>query len=124
MDFGSGQGSILGPVLFYYYVALLVIKKKILTYADDNYQAVSNKCKNAAVKELEEQMSFKQWMSGSGLRVNIEKTEIVVFHRHDTSKAVIKINDIEVKSKQSMCVLGVHFDNRLTWDIHVDTAIM
>ncbi len=37
-----------------------------------------------------------------------------VFHRHDTSKAVIKINNKEVKLKQSMCVLGVHFDNRLT----------
>ncbi len=66
----------------------------------------------------------EQWMSGSGLKVNIKKTEIVVFHRHDTCKAVIKINDIEAKSKQSMCVLGVHFDNRLTWDIHVDAAIM
>ncbi len=45
VDFGSGQGSILGPVLFNYYVAPLVIEKKILTYADDNYQVVSNKCK-------------------------------------------------------------------------------
>jgi exonuclease III len=125
VDFGSGQGSILGPVLFNYYVAPLVIEKKILTYADDNYQVVSNKCKNAAVKELEERMiEAEHWMSGSGLKVNIEKTEIVVFHRHDTSKAVIKINDIEVKSKHSMCVLGVHFDNRLTWEIHVDAAIM
>jgi len=95
VDFGSGQGSILGPVLFNYYVAPLVIEKKILTYADDNYQAVSNKCKNAAVKELEERMiEAEQWMSGFRLKVNIEKTEIVVFHRHDTSKAVIKINDI------------------------------
>jgi len=54
-------------------------------------------------------------MSGSGL---------VVFHRHVTSKAVIKINDLEVKSKQSMWVLVVHFDNRLTWDIHIDAAFM
>jgi len=125
VDFGSGQGSILGPVLFNYYMAPLVIERRLLTYADDNYQVTSNKCKNAAVKELEERMiEAEHWMSGSGLKVNIEKTELVIFHRHDTSKAVIKINDVEVKSKQSMCVLGVHFDNRLTWDIHVDTAIM
>lgn len=104
VDFGSGQGSILGPVLFNYYMAPLVIEKRLLTYADDNYQVTSNKCKNAAVKELEERMiEAEHWMSGSGLKVNIEKTELVIFHRHYTSKAVIKINDMEVKSKQSMC---------------------
>jgi len=55
-------------------MAPLVIEKRILTYANDNYQVIANKCKNASVKELEERMiEAEQWMSGSGLKVNIKR---------------------------------------------------
>jgi hypothetical protein len=125
VDFGSGQGSILGPVLFNYYVAPLVIEDDILTYADDNYLVASGKQKVEMLADLQRQIiKAEQWMSGSGLKVNLEKTELVVFHRYDTSRSEIRVRDKNITSKQSMKVLGVHFDSRLTWDIHVDKAIL
>ena len=125
VEYGSGQGSILGPVLFNFYMAPLIKKKNVLTYADDNYQIAIHKCKTEALKDLQRRiMEAEQWMSGSGLKVNIEKTEMVVFHRYDTSQSEIRIGNVVVKSKQSMNVLGIQFDNRLTWKEQIDNAIV
>ena len=63
-------------------------------------------------------------MSGSGLKVNIEKTELVVFHRFETGQGEIKIGNITITSKPTMSVLGVIFNNRLTWDNQIYKAIL
>ena len=125
IDFGSGQGSILGPVLFNYYMAPFVSTKNVLTYADDNYQLGIHKNKEAALKDLQKRViEAEQWMSGSGLKVNVEKTELVVFHRIDTGRGQIKIGSVTIESQQSMNVLGIRFDSRLAWDLQVDSAIL
>lgn len=57
----------------------MVKKKNILTYADDNYQLAANKNKIEALKELQTWViEAEQWMSGLGLKANINKTELVV----------------------------------------------
>ena len=52
--------------------------------------------------------------------MNLEKTELTVFHRHDTSAAEIRVKDITVKSLPVLKVLGILFDNRLQWDKQVE----
>jgi len=47
-------------------------------------------------------MEAKHWMCGSGLKMNINNTEMVVFHRNRTSQSKIQIEDVVVKSKQSI----------------------
>ena len=69
-------------------------------------------------------MEAEKWMSGSGLRVNLSKTELVVFHRYETSKSEIHVDNVTIKASQSMNVLGIKFDSRLTWDVQVDSAIL
>jgi hypothetical protein len=120
--FGSGQGSILGPILFNFYIATLVILKEIITYADDNYQLGISKDKQTALQK--KVIEAEQCMSGSGLKVNIGKTELVVFHRFESGQGEIKIRNITIKSKPTMSVLGVIFHNRLTWDSQIDKAIL
>ena len=51
--FGCGQGSILGPILFNFYVAPLVIMKEMITYEDDNYQSGISKDKQTALEDLQ-----------------------------------------------------------------------
>jgi len=40
----------------------------------------------------------EKWMSGSGLKVNLKKTEMVIFHRMDTSKGSITVGGNKISS--------------------------
>ena len=55
--------------------------------------------------------------------VNESKTEICLFHRNDEPPIQIKIQNVTITSKKSMNVLGVIFDSKLTWNIHIASAI-
>jgi hypothetical protein len=125
IGFGSGQGSILGPVLFNFYIAPFVKEKNATTYADDNYQVAISKSKKDTLEALQRKViEAEHWMSGSGLKVNVEKTEMVIFHRYETSRGEIRVANTVITSKSTMKVLGIHFDSRMSWDIQVDSAIL
>ena len=64
-----------------------------------------------------------KWLKGSGLVVNESKTEVCLFHTNDQPQIRIKVQDSIVLSRRSMNVLGVIFDNKLTWSIHVANTI-
>ncbi len=49
----------------------------------------------------------------SGMKVNDEKTELCLFHRHNMAQVNVSIGDSIVKSKNEINVLGVLFDSRL-----------
>ncbi len=59
-------------------------------------------------------------MASSGLKVNLEKTELSIFHRYNTSSANIKVKYIVVNSSSTLKVLRILFDNRLQWDKQVE----
>jgi hypothetical protein len=93
-------------------------------YADDSYHLSSSKCKATALQILQTGLgSVEQWMTGSGLKVNLEKTELVIFHRFDSSLGQVKMGQNTITSKHQMNVLGIVFDNRLSWSNHVDKAL-
>ena len=64
-----------------------------------------------------------KWLRDSGLVVNEGKTEICLFHKHDQRKITIKILGIQIESKNFMNVLGVFFDCKLNWSVHVNNCI-
>ena len=55
--------------------------------------------------------------------VNESKTEICLFHKKDQPPINIRIENVNVKSKKSMNVLGVIFDSKLTWNEHIAHCI-
>jgi hypothetical protein len=63
------------------------------------------------------------WLTSSGLKVNIEKTEIVIFYKTDTATTSIKLNEIEVYTKKQMSVLGVIFDSKLEWSFQIENSV-
>ena len=65
-----------------------------------------------------------KWLKDSGLKVNESKTEICLFHRNDTRKVTILLQNEIIPSKKSMNVLGVMFDSKLNWSEHVSHSIM
>ena len=60
-----------------------------------------------------------KWLTDSGLKVNESKTELCLFYRKDTPPVMIRVNNIMINSTSSMNVLGITFDSKLTWAMHV-----
>ena len=119
---GSVQGSSLGPVLFNLFVA--PNKEPEASYADDSYYIAIHEEQAQALKDLEEKLiRAEQWLSGSGLKVNASKTELVIFHKHDSSRGGVYLSQIRIESKAEMKVLGIIFDNRLEWSSQVEKSI-
>ena len=120
---GTVQGSILGPVLFNLFLSPLLEKEDMTSYADDSYLIKANKTKEVALRRLQFQCKkVEKWMTGSGLKVNIGKTELVIFHRMDATVGTIQLNGFEIVSKKEMSVLGVMFDSKLEWSTQVEKA--
>ena len=64
-----------------------------------------------------------KWLRDSGLKVNDSKTEICLFHRKDHPPISLNLNGNNLKSKDSMNVLGVAFNCKLNWQIQVQKTI-
>jgi len=121
---GTIQGSILGPILFNIFMEPLMEVEDSVSYADDSYNIELGDTKIAALKDLELKLiRVEKWMSGSGLKVNLEKTELIIFHRMDTSQGSIKLKGFTICSKHEINILGISVDSRLTWDPQVERAI-
>ena len=111
-------------MLFNLFMSSFVIETNTTCYADDGYCIASADNKTEALSLLQQKVTrAEQWMSGSGLAVNIAKTELAVFHRYDSGSSIIMLRDLEIRSKPVINILGILFDTRLTWDSHVDHCI-
>ena len=121
---GTVQGSILGPVLFSLFLSPLLEKEDLISYADDSYLIRGNKTKEIALQRLQFQIKkVEKWLTNSGLKVNVAKTEIVIFHKSDTALSSIRMNGQEIPSKKEISVLGVMFDSKLEWSLQVEKSV-
>ena len=76
-NYGTVQGSILGPILYAIFVAPLFDLTDLYNFADDNFSLASNKSKTQVTKNLESKLKLiLKWLSDSGLKVNESKTEL------------------------------------------------
>ena len=123
-DQGTIQGSVLGPVLYALFVSPLFDLDDLINFADDNFCVEWNVCLGALIVNLERRLEMiTKWLRGSGLVVNESKTEVCLFHRNDKPTVTVTLNGTHIKSKKSMNVLGVLFDSKLNWNIHIAGAI-
>ena len=117
---GTIQGSILGPILYAIYVSPLFDLTDLSNFADDNFILSINKTKQLAIFLMESKLHIIiKWLTDSGLKVNESKTELCLFYRKDTPPVMIRVNNIVINSTSSMNVLGITFDSKLTWAMHV-----
>ena len=78
----------------------------------------------ALIVNLEKRLeTITKWLRGSGLVVNESKTEVCLFHSNDQPLVTISLQNVLITSKKSMNVLGVTFDSKLNWQIHVANTI-
>jgi hypothetical protein len=126
---GVPQGSVLGPKLFTLYTAGLSDliggqdeHSKIVVYADDSYVIVEGR----TVEELRERLKstldrHMTWLRNLGMIVNSSKTELLIFDKNETLEIQCEGNTL--KSTAEMNVLGITFDNCLTWEAQVRNSM-
>ena len=124
INYGTLQGSVLGPVLFSLFISPIYDLTKVTTYADDNYLQEFDKNIQATIGKVKKKAEITiNWLRSSGMKVNAEKTELCIFFNGDIKPITMIIDGQKIKSKPNIKILGVLFDSKLNWRPQVDECI-
>ena len=125
------QGSILGPLLFIIYIndfSKCLKYSNNLSFADDTTIILSAKNNNLLFqkgnKELE---NIDNWLIANKLSLNVKKTKYILFSSRTTKTlskdSVLTIRKNQIERVTSVKLLGVIFNERLTWKDHMAMLI-
>ena len=129
---GVFQGSSLGPLLFCVFandLSLFAEDAVVVQYADDTQILVSGK--KSEIQNIVYRMegvlaSLDIWFRGNGLKVNAEKTQLMLLGSAQNLRAApnitVKFRDHSLVPISEARNLGITFDRTLNWDAHVTSV--
>ena len=122
---GVPQGSVLGPILFNFYIndlLLFIRQATVYNYADDNTLGFFSKNIPDLVKVLEEQSNVAlDWLAYNEMIANPDKFHAIIVKkdRSDTTGINIRIKGQNIKTESTVKLLGVKLDYKLNFDPHI-----
>ena len=126
---GVPQGTILGPLLFLLYINDLpncLQHSQPRMYADDTSITFAgsdvdeiNNCINLDLERI------RVWLAANRLTLNMTKTEFLLIGSKQrlsnfTVNPTANINQFPIKRVSTVKSLGVHIDENLTWECHIN----
>jgi hypothetical protein len=117
------QGSGVGPMCYVIMesdLRTLCVLNKLCKYADDTNLLVPS-CSNIGVKEEFE--NIKQWADNNCMKINIDKTREIVFHRPSSKHFVCPAPVCGIDQVVVAKLLGVHISDSFTYCLHVNTVL-
>jgi hypothetical protein len=125
LKMGVPQGSILGPLLFTFYIRNLgeIIHSSGVRYAV--YADVTSPKFMEGIKKIENAMlAIENWTGINYLQLNSEKTEFILLGTKEQiakiSRSEVTLNGITFNLRQVVRNLGVLIDSFLKFEHHVD----
>ena len=122
---GVPQGGILSPILFAFFVADLVKVKfnglSISQYADDICFWIRSASPLLARKKMQSVLDqISEWCKGKKITLNTGKSEAILFSKGKTPTIpCLTLNNSPIEWSKSVKLLGVHFDEKLSFKVHV-----
>ena len=125
---GVPQGSILGPLLFIFFIndhpkTLTFFSTRL--YADDTSLTASGSDLDSLLCEINSYLpAIYEWLCSNKLTLNLTKTKYIIFMpRQKESSNVyppLTVANVYLEKSSFVKYLGVYIDCHLTWHDHID----
>ena len=100
---------------------------KFILFADDTSVFISDKSPASLVSRTNEMLSdVKSWLIRNCLTLNEQKTQYMVFYRRQRASPILEnviLGENAVNRVKCVKFLGLHIDDHLIWDHHVNHVV-
>ena len=129
VEYGTPQGSCLGPLIFLIFVNDLHLHlqhSEGVQFADDTTLLFKHRNLNYLQFCIEsELLTIQDWFNANKLTLNVEKSSYLLYHnrKQPIPNFKIALNGVEIPRTSCAKFLRVWLDDKLKWNTHVNKLI-
>ena len=130
ISYGIPQGSVLGPILFLFYIndlpKVICNSSKLTLFADDTTISISHQDQSVLISESNSQLEkIHSWCLSNRLTINTSKTEILYVSNRNLGENTdqVSLGNQRLEKSKNCKFLGVTIDEKLNFKDHILSVI-